>query len=530
MALTVAASLSISGSAGNSNAANAGLHAAAVAVAVAAANATAASPAVTASTVAATAAATAAGIAVAASRRLPEEDLEKALAAAKEALALAERRKEGRGCGKHSDACCNILKLVGSQKKSSLSLSTRGGASNAFSSLLCSSDLLLATPLAYRKRALRLLAGKVALAARFDVYGEKPPFGLDAEGDDDAAALGDSSSSSSSSSSSAAQQQTDTAENEGKSYANGELGKALRDGIVQALMKAQEPPPAPMKKALPAPEERSKPKRGGKRHRRLKEKYELSEVQKQLNRVKFGEQEDTIGLKAKGLGMLGKSIASGRLKLQTKQQKKAQLSQRRLQQLRPKGSGDGSSGSLASGSSTVGGFQSSLSFTPLQGIELTNPVAETELKQQQTSSAHNDYFAGGGRFTAVRFNVSCCCCCWCLLLLLLSPAAAAVSCCCCFLLLLFTAAAISCCCCSTLPQLLLLSAASAAPLAAAVTDAAARLLLSHILLLFLLLSQQQQLLLHPAAAAAAAAATSSSSKSSSRNSSNSSSRRKASSS
>ncbi|KAL8272331.1 hypothetical protein Esti_003742 [Eimeria stiedai] len=405
MALTVAASLSISGSAGNNNGANAG-------------------------------------------RRLPEEDLEKALTAAKEALALAERRKEVLrylesrmsvvapnvsailgaaltarlltkvGClqALAKMPAQNIM-LVGSQKKSSLSLSTRGGASNAFSSLLCSSDLLLMTPPAYRKRALRLLAGKVALAARFDVYGERPNLALGAE-DDEAGALGDGSSSAA-----AAQQQSDAAEADAKHYANGELGKALRDGIVQALMKAQEPPPAPMKKALPAPEERSKPKRGGKRHRRLKEKYELSEVQRQLNRVKFGEQEDTIGLNAKGLGMLGKSIASGRLKLQTKQQKKAQLSQRRLQQLRPKGAGDGSSASLASGSSTVGGFQSSLSFTPVQGIELSNPVAETELQHQQAKNGHNDYFGGGGRWKEAdllesldrlyRHRSEACCSRWC---------------------------------------------------------------------------------------------------------------------
>ena len=54
-----------------------------------------------------------------------------------------------------------------------------------------------------------------------------------------------------------------------------------------------------MKKALPIPEERSKPKRGGRRHRRQKEQQEVSEIQKQLNRIKFGEREDTVGLKGK---------------------------------------------------------------------------------------------------------------------------------------------------------------------------------------------------------------------------------------
>ncbi|XP_026193256.1 U4/U6 small nuclear ribonucleoprotein Prp31 homolog [Cyclospora cayetanensis] len=354
MALTVAASLSISGSAG-SNAANAG-------------------------------------------RRLPEEDLEKAITAAKEALALAERRKEVLqylesrmslvapnvsailgaaltarlltkvGCLQSlAKMPAQNIMLVGSQKKGSLSLSTKGGASNAFSSLLCSSDLLIMTPPAYRKKALRLLAGKVALAARVDVYGSKPAAAAAAAAAEGREGDEETSDTQEESAAEALLNAADSSENPGA------VGRALREGIVQALMKAQEPPPAPMKKALPAPDERSKPKRGGKRHRRLKEKQELSEVQKQLNRMKFGEQEDTVGLK----------------------------DQRRQQQLRPKGGL--SSAVSAAGTSTSTGFSSSLTFTPIQGIELCNPLAETQQQQQQQQDA-KDYFGGGGRFTAVERN------------------------------------------------------------------------------------------------------------------------------
>ncbi|CDJ43725.1 hypothetical protein ETH_00027530 [Eimeria tenella] len=216
------------------------------------------------------------------------------------------------------------------------------------------------TPLPFRKRALRLLAGKVALAARVDVYGSKPAAAAAA-----AAAAGAGGDG----------EEEDAAANNislvDNPQAPGEVGRALRDFIVQALMKAQEPPPAPVKKALPAPEDRAKPKRGGKRHRRLKEKRELSEIQKQLNRVKFGEQEDTVGLKGA----------------------------RRQQQLHPKGV---SSAAAASGSSSSTGFASSLSFTPVQGLELCNPLAEQQQQQQQQQSDSRDYFGGGGRFTAVE--------------------------------------------------------------------------------------------------------------------------------
>ncbi|CDJ57722.1 putative snoRNA binding domain-containing protein [Eimeria maxima] len=258
-----------------------------------------------------------------AGRRLPEEDLDKAMAAAKEALLLAEKRKEVLqylesrmmlvapnvsailgaaltarlltkvgGLENLAKMPAQNIMLVGSQKRSSLSLSTKGDASNAFSSLLCSCDLIMLTPPPYRKRAMRLLSGRVGLAARVDVYGNKPAAAAAAAEAAAAAAAADADATG-----------EDAELEEGiqiKDNNNpGEVGKQLREGIVQALMKAQEPPPAPIKKALPIPEERSKAKRGGKRHRRQKEQQEMTEIQKQLNRMKFGEQEDTVGLKGK---------------------------------------------------------------------------------------------------------------------------------------------------------------------------------------------------------------------------------------
>ncbi|KFH14119.1 snoRNA binding domain-containing protein, partial [Toxoplasma gondii ARI] len=328
-------------------------------------------------------------------RRLPDEEFCHAIAAAKEAIALAEKRKEilqylesrmsliapnvsailGAALAARLLTRVGGLKmlakmpsqnimLVGSQKKTSFSLSSKAGATGSAAgpsaSLLCSCEILLLTPVAFRTRALRLLAGKVSLAARVDFFGQSK---------------------------------------------EGEKGKAMREEIVRALIKAQEPPPAPQKKALPAPDERARPKRGGKKYRRMKEKYELTEVHKQLNRMQFGVEEDQNGLKAKGLGMLGKSIASGRLKIQAKQQKKLQPSRKRQQQMN-RGAG------ARAGNETAGcGFSSSLTFTPIQGIELCNPdaagaAANPAVAKKQAANTKTNYFSSTGKFTKVEKDLA----------------------------------------------------------------------------------------------------------------------------
>lgn len=58
----------------------------------------------------------------------------------------------------------------------------------------------------------------------------------------------------------------------------------------------QEPPPVKFVKPLPKPIEGSKKKRGGKRVRKMKERYALTEFRKQANRMNFG---DVISLFSK---------------------------------------------------------------------------------------------------------------------------------------------------------------------------------------------------------------------------------------
>ena len=63
----------------------------------------------------------------------------------------------------------------------------------------------------------------------------------------------------------------------------------LREDIERKMDRLQEPPPVKAIKPLPAPLEAARKKRGGKRVRRMKERYALTEMRKQANRMTFGE-------------------------------------------------------------------------------------------------------------------------------------------------------------------------------------------------------------------------------------------------
>lgn len=161
-----------------------------------------------------------------------------------------------------------------------------------------------------------------------------------------------------------------------KESTNGELGTSYRNMIIQALQKAQEPPPAPTKKSLPVPDERKATKRGGSRLRKAKERLATSEFRKYANRLKFGEEaEDEYGLEiGNGFGMIGKYTGHGKLTLQHKQTK-VQLPKKRQVAMQSSGA--------------TNGMSSSLVFTPLQGIELCNPSLDKPVMKKKNSILDN---------------------------------------------------------------------------------------------------------------------------------------------
>lgn len=105
-------------------------------------------------------------------------------------------------------------------------------------------------PPTLRKKALRMVAGKVALMARKDAFGEDP---------------------------------------------EGSSGQNLLQEMRNKVEKWQEPTPARIVQPMKRPEDNKRTRRGGKRKRKQKEMLEMTEVRKQANRVGFNQPEEDVG-------------------------------------------------------------------------------------------------------------------------------------------------------------------------------------------------------------------------------------------
>lgn len=136
---------------------------------------------------------------------------------------------------------CNVL-LLGQQKK------TLSGFSQVtmlpHTGFVYYSDIVQNTPPDLRRKAARLVATKCTLGARVDACHESQ---------------------------------------------DGHIGRMLRDEIEKKLDKLQEPPPVKFVKPLPKPIETSRKKRGGKRVRKMKERYAITEFRKHANRMNFAD-------------------------------------------------------------------------------------------------------------------------------------------------------------------------------------------------------------------------------------------------
>jgi len=176
---------------------------------------------------------------------------------------------------------------------------------------------------------------------------------------------------------------------------DGLAGRKMRQEMDNALRKLQAPPEHRGPRALPAPLEPISKKRGGKRVRKLKEQNVQTEMRKLQNRMKFGEQEEEIGFgdETEGLGMLTQSGSFRALTIDNRTKAKiGKKMQARLGQI------NGIKTSLGKDSS---GFQSSLAFTPVQGIELVNPSLNDAARESLVKSANDKWFSGG-TFTQIQ--------------------------------------------------------------------------------------------------------------------------------
>lgn len=214
-------------------------------------------------------------------------------------------------------------------------------------------DLVQSVPEDVRKQAQRQISGKVILAARIDSVHESPA---------------------------------------------GERGLQFKDELIKKMDKLSEPPDLKDVKALPAPDDPAKSRRGGKKIRKAKEKYAITELQKQRNRMAFGKQENEVsyGDESEGMGMIGSSSSiraptidkRTRAKLPKAKMKGGQLTgpsallsnDHRPDQLRLPGSRE-----------SVNGMQSSISFSSVQGIELPSLNVDALRRQKDDGK----WFQGG---------------------------------------------------------------------------------------------------------------------------------------
>ncbi|KAJ1611053.1 pre-mRNA splicing protein and Prp31p-like [Cryptosporidium canis] len=177
--------------------------------------------------------------------------------------------------------------------------------------VISQSDIVTSTPDKYKKKAIRLLSMKCGLCARIDLTStdKSPDYGLE-----------------------------------------------YRRYILENLDKAQEPRQKPMKKPLPIPKDLPKSRRGGKRIRKIKEKFQQTQMKKEMNRMKFGEEEEefTVDGKTVGLGMLRAGSARRIRGLQVGSLHSSSL--------------HSSSNKALSGQDSNMGSSSSISFTPYQGM------------------------------------------------------------------------------------------------------------------------------------------------------------------
>ena len=168
--------------------------------------------------------------------------------------------------------------------------------------------------------------------------------------------------------------------------------------IEKKIMKLQDPPITKASRALPAPLEGPKKKRGGRRVRKQKERYAVTEMRKQANRMNFGEIEEDVYQNDLGYsrGNIGKGgIGSGIRAAQIDERTKVRVSQTLKRNLQKE---QATFGGASTVKKHISGTASSVAFTPLQGLEIVNPNAN----EKKVDEANAKYFSPSASFMKVK--------------------------------------------------------------------------------------------------------------------------------
>lgn len=148
------------------------------------------------------------------------------------------------------------------------------------------------------------------------------------------------------------------------------------------------PLPGLKDKALPAPDDKPKRKRGGRRLRKMKDRYAMTEVRRQANRLAFNSVEDTYDETGRGFGMLGKG-GTGKLRVSASDKGTLKKVKQKAAAMFTAGIATGLRSSKVG---TASGLTSTVAFTATQGIELVDPSAEEKSKREEEDN-NSGYFS-----------------------------------------------------------------------------------------------------------------------------------------
>jgi U4/U6 small nuclear ribonucleoprotein PRP31 len=185
---------------------------------------------------------------------------------------------------------------------------------------------------------------------------------------------------------------------------DGHIGREYKEDLEKKIDKLVEPPPVKNIRALKAPMDAPKKKRGGRRVRQMKERYAVTELRKQANRMTFGELEDDSYQSDLGAtrGNIGKGGIGGGIRMaQVDERTKVRISQtlkKNLQKQQAVWGGMSSIGRKHGHAGHVSGTASSVAFTPVQGLEIVNPVA----MEKKVAEANAKYFSATSGFRSVK--------------------------------------------------------------------------------------------------------------------------------
>ncbi|KAI9500129.1 hypothetical protein BX070DRAFT_196430 [Coemansia spiralis] len=237
---------------------------------------------------------------------------------------------------------CNI-QVLGKSQQTAVGLSSLTTKKHV--GVIYYSDAVRGVPEDFRHKMLRKISAKCALAARVD------------------------------------------AQHEARDGALGKKFRAELDAQVEKLLEA-----APMNaiKPLPVPDEGPKRRRGGRKVRKAREPYMMTELQKQRDRLQFGTFQDEVVVmdEMEGLGMMGRSV--GRVRAtQMNNRAKAKVAKKYQKYLK-----------APSGTTTSG--IASLAFTPVQGFELTKPQTDDAHTKKKAKTENDRYFSSSTPFMGKR--------------------------------------------------------------------------------------------------------------------------------